>query len=157
MKPMYNVNEIVSRMNQGESLENIAAELTTALNEAKKVYDTEQENLNKQKRNAAKRQSLEAIVRDAMEWLREYYPDFYADASKDLTATDKDELMDITINAFIKAVDQTANMKTSVFALDPMSLVMMGCMPKAKAKVEVKTNSKSEDDILNSFLNKICQ
>jgi hypothetical protein len=168
MKTMENVNEIVSRLNQGESLENIASELTTALNEAKRVYDAQQEASAKaiEARRIQKREELEYLVRDALTWIKEYYPDLVKDVTADLDQRDKDELFTAVVDAVIEAMDKTAeavlNPRKSLFGMNPLMLAMMGDMPMLNPdgiayKQKAPTNSKkSDDDILNEFLGKIC-
>ena len=165
---MENVNEIVSRLNQGESLENIASELTTALNEAKRVYDAQQEASAKaiEARRIQKREELEYLVRDALAWIKEYYPDLVKDVTADLNQRDKDELFTAVVDAVIEAMDKTAeavlNPRKSLFGINPLMLAMMGDMPMLNPddvayKQKAPTNSKkSDDDILNEFLGKIC-
>ena len=165
---MQNVNEIVVRLNQGESLENIAAELTAVLNEAKKTYDAEKEASARaiEARRVQKREELEYIVRDAAAWIGEFYPDFVKEATKDLDQRDKDELFTVIVDALLEAMDATAEAATSprksLFGMNPMMWAFMSDMPmlnpdgvayKAKAPTNKK---KSDDDILNEFLGKIC-
>ena len=166
---MENVNEIVTRLNQGESLEKIAAELTAVLNEAQKTYEKEQELKAQveQARAAQKREELEYIVRDAMNWLREYYPALCAEVAKDLDERDKDELFTTVVDAMLEAMDKTAeamlNPRKNIFGMNPIMLAMMGDMPMLnpdgviyKSKAPTNSKPKSDDDILNDFLGKIC-
>ena len=166
---MENVNEIVARLNQGESLEKIAAELTTILNEAQKTYETEQKLKAQveQARAAQKREELEYIVRDAMTWLREYYSALYAEVAKDMSERDKDELFTTVVDAMLEAMDKTAeamlNPRKSIFGMNPIMFAMMNDMPMLnpdgivyKEKAPTNSKPKSDDDILNDFLGKIC-
>ena len=162
---MENVNEIVARLNQGESLENIAAEITAALNEAKKVYDTEQEAKAQaeQARTIQKREEMEYIVREVLTWVREYYPELAKAATEGFSRRDKDELFTIVVDAVIESMDKTAeaalNPRKNVFGMNPLVLAMMGDMPILNPDGVIyksKAPAKSEDDILNEFLGKIC-
>lgn len=152
---MQNVNEIVSRLNQGESLENIAAELTAVLNEAKKTYDAEKEASARavEARRIQKREDVEYIVRDAATWVREYYPDLAHAATKGMNQRDKDDLFTAVVDAIIEAMDSTAetmlNPRKSLFSMSIFN--PDGVIYKQKAPT-----NKSEDDILNDFLGKIC-
>lgn len=165
---MQNVNEIVSRLNQGESLENIAAELTAVLNEAKKTYDAEKEASARavEARRVQKREELEYIVRDAAAWIGEFYPDFVKEATKDLDQRDKDELFTVIVDALLEAMDKTAeaihnSRPMFSFGMDPMSMMLAAELLKSgnapdKRPVAKATKAKSDDDILNEFLGKIC-
>lgn len=159
---MYNVNEIVSRMNSGESLENIATELTTVLNEAKKVYDAELKAKAEAEKAENKREDMACILEDVLDWLKVYYPDFCNEVAKDLGDADKDELFDTVLDAVITSMDKTAKMATSpasMFGMSPLMMaMMMDTQPKPKT-VNVKMNAsnlKTEDDVLNDFLKSIC-
>ena len=153
---MENVNEIVARLNQGESLENIATELTTILNEAKKVYDTEQREKEAQAKARhmaeVKRAELSAIVDKCVAWVKEFYPDFYADLAKELTEAEVIALYDVILDSIIRAMDRTASETRNLFSMDPMAMMLMMNQP-----VKATPRAKSEDDILNDFINKICQ
>jgi hypothetical protein len=163
MKIMYNVNEIVSRMNSGESLENIATELTTVLNEAKKVYDEELKAKALAQKAEYKREDMAGILQDILAWLKEYYPDFCNEVAKDLGDADKDELFETVLDAILESMDKTAKMATSpasMFGMSPLMMAMMMDQPIRKPKtVNVKFNkpeTKTEDDVLNDFLKSIC-
>ena len=158
---MQNVNEIVSRLNQGESLENIAAELTATLNEAKKTYDAEKEASARaiEARRVQKREELEYIVRDVLAWLKEHYPELCAEVSAELTERDKDELFTVIVDAIIESMDKTAeatlNPRKSLFGMNPLLFGMPMLNPDGVVyKSKAPTNS--DDDILNDFLGKIC-
>ena len=163
---MYNVNEIVSRMNQGESLDNIAAELTAALNEAKIAYEAEQAIKTQAKMEVAKREDMACILEDLISWFKTYYADIAATFTKDLSDEDKDDLFETLLTAIIESVDQTAETLNNPRPLDPFTMLMMDAFmgdlnknkPKSKTTT-VKTNNtslKTEDDILKDFLSKIC-
>lgn len=160
---MENVNEIVARLNQGESLENIAAELTAVLNEAKKTYDAEKEASAKavEARRVQKREELEYLVRDAIAWIKEYYPDLAHAATEGMGQRDKDELFTVVVDALLEAMDKTAEAATSprksLFGMNPFMMAMPMLNPDGVIyQQKAPTNKKSDDDILNDFLGKIC-
>lgn len=161
---MYNVNEIVSRMNQGESLDNIAAELTAALNEAKITYEAEQALKAQAQTKAAMTADMEEIMDLIIEFLRTYYPDLVKAATEDLSRDDKVELYVTVRDAIIDSLDKTAKAATNPTSFLGMNPLMMAMMMDNKPMVSkpvikaVKTdkNSKSEDEVLKEFLNKIC-
>ena len=163
---MYNVNEIVSRMNKGESLDNIAAELTAALNEAKIAYEAEQAMKVQAQMEVAKREDMADILEDLISWVKTYYADLAATFTKDLSDEDKDDLFETLLTAIIESMDQTVETFNNPRSLDPFTMLMMDAFMgdlnhnKSKSKkTTVKTNNtslKTEDDILKDFLNKIC-
>lgn len=161
---MYNIDEIKARLDKGETLDDIAAEMTATLNAAQAARDAEMAQQKKDKLNAAKREDMEYLVKDILAWLKEYYPEFCAAVAKDLNDSDKDELFTIVVDAIIESMDKTAeatlNPRKSLFGMNPLMMAMMSDMPMLnpdgvayKSKTPTK---KSDDDILNDFLGKIC-
>ena len=166
---MYNIDEIKARLDKGETLDDIAAEMTATLNAAQAARDAEIAQQKKDKLNAAKREDMEYIVSDVITWLKAYYPTFCEEVANDLSDTDKDELFTVVVDAIIEAMDKTAeaatNPRKSLFGINPMMLALMGDMPmlnpngvvyKVKAPTVDNKKKKSDDDILNEFLGKIC-
>lgn len=163
---MYNIDEIKARLDKGETLDDIAAEMTATLNAAQAARDAEIAQQKKDKLNAAKREDMEYLVHDILTWLKTYYPTFCDAVAKELTDSDKDELFTIVVDAIIESMDKTAeaalNPRKNLFGMNPMMLAMMGDMPMLNPdgvlyKQKAPTNSKkSDDDILNEFLGKIC-
>lgn len=163
---MYSIDEIKARLDKGETMDDIAAEMTATLNAAQAARDAEIAKQNKEKLNAAKRTDMEYLVRDILAWLQEYYPDLCAAVAAELSDSDKDELFAVVVDAIIEAMDKTAeatlNPRKSMFGMNPLMLAMMSDMPMLNPdgiayKAKAPTNSKkSDDDILNDFLGKIC-
>ena len=158
---MYNVNEIVSRMNKGESLDNIAAELTAALNEAKIAYEAEQAMKEQAKAKAAMNSDMEEILDLIITFLNTYYPDLVKAATADLSMDDKAELYTVVRDAIIDSLDKTAKAATnpsSMFGMNPLMMaMMMDSKPVIKTTKPANNKvTKSEDEVLKDFLNKIC-
>lgn len=163
---MYNIDEIKARLDKGETLDDIAAEMTATLNAAQAARDAEIAKQKKDKLNAAKRKDMECLVDDILAWLENYYPALCEAVTKDLTESDKDELFTIVVDAIIESMDKTAeaalNPRKNLFGMSPWMLAMMGDKPMLNPngvlyKSKAPTNSKkSDDDILNEFLGKIC-
>lgn len=163
---MYNIDEIKARLDKGETLDDIAAEMTATLNAAQAARDAEIAKQKKDELNAAKRKDMECLVDDILAWLENYYPALCEAVTKDLTESDKDELFTVVVDAIIEAMDKTAeaalNPRKNLFGMNPLMLAMMGDMPMLNPdgvlyKSKAPTNSKkSDDDILNEFLGKIC-
>lgn len=163
---MYSIDEIKTRLDNGEDLDTIAKEMEDMLNAAKEARDAEIAKAAITARDAAKRSDLANIMYDAIAWLQEYYPDLCADATKDLTISDKDELFTIIQDAILEAMDKTAEAVHNPrpmfsFGMDPMSMMLAAELLKGgsapdKRPVAKTTKAKSDDDILNEFLGKIC-
>lgn len=163
---MYSIDEIKARLANGEDLDTIAKEMEDVLNAAQAARDEEIAKAAITARDAAKRSDLANILYDIVAWLQEYYPDMCADVSKDLSAADKDELFVIVQDAILEALDKTADAVHNPrpmfnFGMDPMSMMLAAELLKGgnapdKRPVAKATKTKSDDDILNEFLGKIC-
>lgn len=163
---MYSIDEIKARLANGEDLDTIAKEMEDVLNAAQAARDEEIAKAAITARDAAKRSDLANLMYDAIAWLQEYYPDLCADATKDLTVSDKDELFTIIQDAILEAMDKTAEAVHNPrpmfsFGMDPMSMMLAAELLKGgnapdKRPAPKATKAKSDDDILNEFLGKIC-
>lgn len=163
---MYNVNEIKARLANGETMDSIAAELTQILNDAQREHDAEIAAAAEAKKAAAiatqKRNDMAALLDTVIDFMQTYYPDLCADVTKDLSANDKTELYNLCLDAILEALDKTADAASaprSPFGLDLFTLMMLADMADktpAPSKNPIAKVSKTEDDILNDFLGKIC-
>ncbi len=160
---MYNIDEIKARLDKGETLDDIAAEMTATLNAAQAARDAEIAQQKKDKLNAAKREDMEYLGHDILNWLKTYYPTFCEAVTKELCDSDKDELFTIVVDAIIESMDKTAeaalNPRKSLFGMNPLMMAMMSDMPMLNPDgiaYKSKAPTKSDDDILNEFLGKIC-
>ena len=153
---MQNVNEIVSRLNQGESLENIAAEFTTALNEAQKVYETEKQAAQEKQFEENKRTDLADIVDAVIVWIKTYYSDMYHEVADGMSPEEAMQTYSLILDIIVEAMDKTADPKHSA-SMDPMTMMLLSSMFKgAQTKPPKKAKAKSEDEALSSFLKSIC-
>ena len=153
---MQNVNEIVSRLNQGESLENIAAELTTVLNEAKKVYDAEQEKEAAIRMAQDRRSALADIVDEVVAWVREFYPDLYNELAEEVSVEEAGALRETILDTVIQAMNDVTQSKAPTRYLDPMTMMVMSSLMGGNQKPTKSKKAKSENDVLDSFLKTIC-
>lgn len=62
---MINTNDILARLQKGESVEAIAAEFTKTLNEAEKQYN----------QKSQKREDFKAVANSFIAFCKKYYPD----------------------------------------------------------------------------------
>ena len=155
---MQNVNEIVSRLNQGESLENIAAELTATLNEAKKVHDEQQEKEAAIRMAQDRRSALADIIDKVVAWVREFYPDLYNELAEEVSIEEAGALRETILDAVIQAMNDVTQSKAPARYLDPMTMMMLSSFMGNNQKPTKNKNkkAKSENEVLDSFLKTIC-
>ena len=135
---MFDEKVILTRLQNGESVEDIAKELTDVLNKANHKYeDTKREaEKAKQKRELAKRSELKALIQMAGKW----YNDYIATSEKEKTELDK-ALQEIDLEEAIELVDGIHDLFVTFNRIaDPP-------IQKKKEKVQ-----KDTDDVINTFL-----
>lgn len=156
---VYTVEELMKRLANGESADQIAEEMTAMLNTAND--EVRKAEIAKAKMEDAKRQELDEILAHIIHFLKAYYPALCAEATKDLSETDKNELYVAMRSAIVEALDKTQDMAVNAPKMDPMTAMLMDALfekTPAPAKVlPVDIKMKSDDDVLNDFLGKICQ
>ena len=130
---MYTKEDIVARLQNGESIDAIAKELTAVINEANKAYVDE-----KAKKEAAlvqEKEELQAILSDLFDWMGKHYDMDVSDVKARLTADQAIDLMDACKEYF----DAINELKHLTFPAKPV--------------VKVKTMApKAADEIINEFL-----
>ena len=110
---MFDMNEILARLQNGEDVEAIAEEFTTALNSAVKERDLQEEKNKKAELEAKeKRDTLQEALDLLLDWIDEYYPKFGTehvnlDAAEIIKALDEgyDDIVEL-IEA-VKALQET--------------------------------------------------
>lgn len=167
---VYNIEELAKRLANGESTDAIAAEMADMLNAANAKVEEDNrlamERIAKQKAErlaADKRNDMEEIVTMLTQYLGCYYPDMCADIMKDLPEDERNDLKTLIVDAIVEALDKTAEQmknpaKWAISGMDPMTMMLMADMLNKKMPAPDKKPavSKSDDDILNDFLSKIC-
>lgn len=164
----YNVDELFARMQAGESMDSIAMEITDALNAAAVKHENAVRAAQEAERvklaENAKRADLSDVLVHIANFLQIHYPDLVNEAVGKMNPDEKEELFTIIMDATLEALEETAHPSKKKmfgfdFGIDPMTMMLMqGMMGKALApdkKPEAKV-AKSEDDVLNDFLSKIC-
>lgn len=148
---MINVDEIVARLNRGESIEDIAAEMTAVLNKANDVH-TE---TNKIYHEAAVRKAARNLVSSLLEYVKLVYPE----AIEDVTEEDVEELVSLL-------TDEAGSLKeiaTMCAALSDMKgMFASGCKEgcacqtgrPAEIKQVPKEAEKAAEDVIAEFLRK---
>ena len=156
---VYTVEELMKRLANGESADQIADEMTAMLNAANdEVRKAEAE---KAKREDAKRAELDEILAHVIHFLSAHYPALCAEATKDMSAADKNEVYVVIRDGILEALEKTQDMAVNAPKMDPMTSMLMDALfekTPAPAKVlPVDIKLKSDDDVLDDFLSKICQ
>lgn len=134
---MFDIGEILSRLQDGETAESIAHEFSEALNNAEKKYAETNAQLQKE-------DDFEELVAAAEKFFYTWYPDLFKDARPVDTAV------------LLKDVDAYASgmvdLKNAFADLMPF-LDTVGNKPNPKVTVTQKnTTGKNTDDIINGFL-----
>lgn len=163
---VYNIEELAKRLANGESADTIAAEMADMLNAANaKVEEENRLAIAREKAErlaADKRADIREILTDLTQYLGFYYPDMCATAMQGIPEDEHDDLMDLVVDTVVEALDKTAeqmaNPRKNILGLDPMTMMLVSDLfsktpaPDKKPAAKVK----SDDDILNDFLSKIC-
>ena len=136
---MFDEKVILTRLQNGESVEDIAKELTDVLNKANHKYeDTKREaEKAKQKRELAKRSELKALAQMAGKWYNDYI------------ATSEEEKV-----AFGEAL-QEADIEEVIGLFEGIHEIIVPLLsvidPPVQKKKEKKVQ-KNTDDVINTFL-----
>ena len=152
---MFNVEDILARLNKGESIETIAAEMTEVLNEANDAYAAAKET---EDRKAALATAANNLVSSLLEYVALVYPE----AIEDITQEDYDEFVSLLVNEADSLKEIAAmcaafgDMKVA-FNL-PSGMPKNGCACRAGRPTEVKQApkevEKAAEDVIAEFLRK---
>jgi uncharacterized protein (DUF1778 family) len=97
---MYNVNDILARLQNGESADAIAQSFADVLNQAIAAKSVEEE---KTKVRAAKVADLTDIIDLILNFINQYYPDLVSEVDVEVTAEDIESLVDELDNTIAQA------------------------------------------------------
>lgn len=160
---VYDVEALIKRMTAGESVEQIAAEMTDMLNAANTQYQKAVQEAEAKAQAARvqndKRVMVNDILRDIVAFMKRFYPDMYKDMTKSLDEEDKNELWDVVVDAAVEALDEVSGARVARpnFMADPFTMAFMANMlTKPHAPDKQPQVKKSDEDILNDFLKQIC-
>lgn len=135
---MFDVNDIISRLQAGEDFQTIADEAAEALNKANKiVLEQKAREADAKRVENQKIADLQEIINLFGAWLHEHY-----DVSEKV-------MSELHAEEVIEAID---SMKSYVAAIKNIE-DMFGVSSFTPSKATIKTNS--ADDTLNTFLNKM--
>lgn len=135
---MFDEKAILTRLQNGESVEDIAKELTDVLNEANHKYEDAKRTAEKakQKRELAKRSELKALAQMAGKW----YNDYIATTEEEKTAFGQ-ALQEADIEEVIELFENIHEIIVPLFGvIDP---------PVQKKEKKIQKNT---DDVINTFL-----
>ena len=139
---MYSVENILARLQKGESQEDIVKEFTDAMNKAsqeKAKKDQEAE------AKAARKQAGEELLAAVRHYLEVAHPDLAAEVKYDATAAD--DYLDLLDNS-LKSIVALKSIDWDKVMGDPFEMFF------GAPKIE-KPIKKSADDILNAWIKKI--
>ena len=139
---MYSVEDILARLQKGESQEDIVKEFTDAMNKAsqeKAKKDQEAE------AKAARKQAGEELLAAVRHYLEVAHPDLAAEVKYDATAAD--DYLDLLDNS-LKSIVALKSIDWDKVMGDPFEMFF------GAPKIE-KPIKKSADDILNAWIKKI--
>ena len=144
---MFNVEDILARLNKGESIESIAAEMTEVLNEANDAYAAAKET---EDRKAALTAAADNLISSLLEYVALVYPE----AVEDITNDDIAELTSLLVNE----ADSLKEIATMCAAFGDMKVAFAkpsGCKDGCACHREIpKAAEKTAEDILAEFLKK---
>ena len=145
---MFNVEDILARLNQGETLESIAAEMTEALNEANDAYAAAQEENQRTK-------EIDRTARQLVYYLLEYLTLVAPEVAQNI---EKDEVQEL-ISLLVEEADALGELATMCAAFNDMKVAftkpsgtcMAGCSCHREIPKEVE---KTAEEVLADFLKK---
>lgn len=152
---MFNVEDILARLNKGESIESIAAEMTEVLNEANDAYAAAKET---EDRKAALAEAADNLISSLLEYVALVYPE----AVEDITNDDIAELTSLLVNE----ADSLKEIATMCAAFGDMKVAFNlpsgmpknGCACQTGRPVEIKRvpkeTEKAAEDVIAEFLKK---
>jgi hypothetical protein len=146
---MFNVEDILARLNKGESIESIAAEMTEVLNEANDAYAAAKET---EDRKAALAEAADNLISSLLEYVALVYPE----AVEDITNDDIAELTSLLVNE----ADSLKEIAAMCAAFGDMKIAFpSGCKEGCACRpVEIKRvpkeAEKAAEDVIAEFLKK---
>ena len=154
---MFDKADILARLQRGDTIEDIAKEMTDALNEADQAFkESEAKRLEEQKRITEQKRIYEA-KKTAVEMMLDAVCDYLVAAGEDKLL---DEIHEIDTEKVIDLLDGTIEMTKSLEKLKGLQFPLMGVkglsfpvnnikMPTTK---EVVGDEATADQVLNAFL-----
>lgn len=148
---MFDKAKILARLQRGDTIEDIAKEMTDALNDADKAYqESEAKRLEEQKRITAFEQEqkrVHAAKSAAVDMMLDAVCDYLVAAGEDKLL---DEIQEIDTEKVIGLLDGSIEMAKSLEKLKGLEFPLMGVKVPTAQKVVVDKGT--ADQVLNAFL-----
>lgn len=145
---MFNVEDILARLQKGETIENVAAEMTKALNAAEAKFQEEKEQAEKAKIQEQKEKDLNDLAEIMLDATKQYmelkYPEVAETGEFDMTVAEFRGMMDDAVEAVFGLRSMFGEMINEFLAPTPVKV------PKSEPKAPKKL--KSADDKIADFL-----
>ena len=144
---MFDKAEILARLQNGDSIEDIAQEMTDALNAADEAFqEAEAKRLEEEKR-ASEQTRIHAAKSAAVDMMLDAVCDYFVAAGEDKLL---DKIKEIDTEKVIELLDGTIEMAKSLEKLKGLQFPLMGVKVPTAQKVVVDKGS--ADQVLNAFL-----
>ena len=144
---MFDKAEILARLQNGDSIEDIAQEMTDALNAADEAFqEAEAKRLEEEKR-ASEQTRIHAAKSAAVDMMLDAVCDYFVAAGEDKLL---DKIKEIDTEKVIELLDGTIEMAKSLEKLKGLQFPLMGVKVPTAQKVIVDKGS--ADQVLNAFL-----
>ena len=149
---MFDKAEILARLQDGDSIEDIAKEMTDALNAADEAFqEAEAKRLEEEKR-ASEQTRIHAAKSAAVDMMLDAICDYLVAAGEDKLL---DEVEKIETDKVIELLDGTIEMSKSLEKLKGLQFPFMGIREAATINPRVQkivVDENSADQVLNTFL-----
>ena len=140
----YNFDEVLARLANGESAENIAGEMTAMLNQA--IQKQEAMSAEKQK-EVQKKEEFMAAFNTMLAFIQKWYPDLTKELTEDIDLTD-DEVCEIAFNA----LDELSTYVETLTNLFTPCQELRKKLNSIKSTPAAKPALKSDEEILTDFI-----
>ena len=146
----YNFDEVLARLANGESAENIAGEMTAMLNQA--IQKQEALSAEKQK-EVQKKEEFMAAFNAMVAFIQKWYPDLAKELTEDVDFTD-DEVCKIAFDVLDELSTYVEAIADFVTSSQELRKQLNGIKPTTSAADPVITtsNPKSDEELLADFI-----
>lgn len=145
----YNFNEVLARLANGDSAENIADEMTAMLNQA--IQKQESLNAEKQK-EIQKKEEFMAAFNAMVAFIQKWYPDLAKELTEDVDFTD-DEVCKIAFDVLDELSTYVEAIADFVTSSQELRKKLNGIKPAPAADPVITTsNPKSDEELLADFI-----
>ena len=161
---MINSKDILARLQNGETAENIANELIDALNDANAAYEAEQAAKAKAEAKAQEREyEKHKAMQNILDALHDFCIDFYCENDEDINAVEK-AFEDLTAEKVIDMVEEAGAVVLKfeehlkdiekIFGNSPFGFGNLS-KPTVEVKIDKNATPADADAVIGSFLKSI--